>query len=253
MSGPLTSTGAHLVDDRLEPATPQLRLEVLGELPDERGLEGVAARAQRAAHQPRALPHHRPQVQVLYSCPCRTRTGLLDSLVVCSALYTSQRGMCSQCHPLKALQYQVNYVSIALLTQNVSLHDKLSSHVISRFTLSSSVQHHGGSAMLKPATSSRRPARMLHRLLARSHALPDTARAHAASNTNARLSVLHVAWSTRTAERADQDDGPIRREAVDIPRQVRRPAPHGHHKRCSQQGLARGGKNNHSSNQAHVQ
>ncbi len=89
----MTTTGAHLVNDGLERAAPQLRPEVLGELPDERGLEGVAARAQRAAHQPRALPQQRPQVQVLYSRPCRTHTGLLQPLVVTCTLVSMVRAL----------------------------------------------------------------------------------------------------------------------------------------------------------------
>jgi len=89
VSGPVTTTGAHLVNDGLERAAPQLCPEVLGKLPDERGLEGVAARAQRAAHQPRALPHHRAQVQVFYSRPCRTHTGLLEPLGVSDALVST--------------------------------------------------------------------------------------------------------------------------------------------------------------------
>lgn len=125
------------------------------------------------------------------------------------------------------MHYQVTCVSSALLLTFVSLHDKHSKHaIVCSAALSSSVQHRGSREMLKPAISSKRPARMLPRPWRAGTHPPDTARAHAASHTSA-VEREHVAWGVRTAERADQDDGPIRREAVDIPRQVRRSAPHG--------------------------
>ncbi len=115
------------------------------------------------------------------------------------------------------------------------------------------MQHRGGSEKLKPAASSRRPARMPHRLRARSHAPPN-------HSTRAR-SLQHERASSGTRSHGARAPPSVLIRMM-VPSGARQSiflARYGalhrmcHHGRCMQQGLACGSENNHNSVQAHKQ